>query len=75
MKEVREYVENGIIPEGLIQPVQDPDAHSSSEGEREQEREEGKANNTEAAVSRNDQSPWKKEAKSKVSSLMVDLDL
>ena len=75
MKEVREYVENGITPEGLIQPVQDPDAHSSSEGEREEEREEGKANDTEAAVSRNDQSPRKKEAKSKVSSLMVKLDM
>ena len=34
VKEVREYVENGITPEGLTQSVQDPEAHSSSEEEK-----------------------------------------
>ena len=67
MKEVQEYVENGITPEGLIQPVHDPDTHSSSEGEREEERDKGRNSNTEAAVPENDQPPRKKETKSKVS--------
>ena len=66
MKEVREYVENGITPEGLIQPVHDPDAHLSNKGEREEE--ETKASDTEAAETGNDQPPRKNETKSKVSS-------
>ena len=72
MKEVREYVENGVTPEGLIQPVHDPDTHSSSEGEREEE--ERKASNTETVASGN-QAPRKNETKSKVSSSIVELDL
>ena len=75
MKEVQEYVENGITPEGLTQPVQDLDVHSSSEGEKEEEEREEKANNIVAAVSGNDQAPQKKAVRSKVSLLMVDLRL
>ena len=67
MKEVREYVENGITPDGLIQPVHDPDAHSSSEGEREEERDKGKTDDTETAVPDIDKPPRKKEIKSKAS--------
>ena len=69
MKEVREYVEDGITPDGLIQPVNDPDAHSGSEGEGEGEGEE-RTNDTEAAVSGNDKPPpkTKETAKRKVSS-------
>ena len=80
MKEVREYVEDGITPDGLVQPVNHPDAHSGSEGEEEGEREgekegEGKASDTEAAVSGNDQPPpkTKETTKRKVSSSMIDL--
>jgi hypothetical protein len=75
VKEVREYVEDGITPDGLIQPVHDPDAHSSSEGEKEGEEREGKgegqANDTEAAVSGNDQPTKTKETKGKVGSSKV----
>ena len=74
MKEVREYVENGITPEGLIQPVQDPDARSSSEGERDEEKERN-VSDTVAVASGNDQPPRKKETKSKVNSSIVELDL
>ena len=69
MKEVQEYVENGVTPEGLIQPVHDPDSRSSSEGEREEERDKGKNNDIKTAVPENDQLPRKKETKSKVSSV------
>ena len=68
MKEVREYVENGITPEGLIQPVHDLDTQSSSEGEREEEeRDKGKNNDTETAVPDNDKLLRKKEIKTKAS--------
>ena len=76
MKEVREYVENGITPEGLTQPVQDPEAHSGSEGEKEEgEKREGKANDTVAAVSENDEAPRKQEARGKVRLFVDDLYL
>ena len=65
MKEVREYVENGVTPEGLTQPIQDPDAHSDSEGEGERETE--KANDTTVADTVNDKPPPDKETKSNVS--------
>ena len=72
MEEVREYVENGITPEGLIQPVHDPDTQLSSEGEREkEERDKRKANDTETAVPDNDKPPRKKEIKSKASQVHV----
>ena len=75
---MREYVENGITPEGLTQSVHDPDAQSSSEGEGEGEKEghEGEEANDTTAVADigKDQPPSAdKETKSKVSLLMVDI--
>ena len=40
MKEVQGYIEDGVTPEGLTQPIVDPDAHSGSEEEGEEEEEE-----------------------------------
>ena len=73
---MREYVENGITPEGLTQSVHDPDAQSSSEGEGEKEGHEGEEANdtTTVADTGKDQPPSAdKETKSKVSLLMVDI--
>ena len=90
MKEVQEYIQNGITPEGLIQPIHDPDALSSSEGERQEEEEEkreegktsdteeeeeGKPSDTEAVALGKGQPPKEKKTKRKVSSSMVKLDL
>jgi hypothetical protein len=49
---VKEDVEDGITPDGLIQPIHDPDAHSSSEGEKEVEEREGKREGQANAIQR-----------------------